>query len=180
MELSEPDVKKWESAAEKASRASNDIIILDDLGRCTVDRVYAEASRWKPDLLAVDYISLLTAPKSAGNQVWERVTYITRELKLLARTLRVPIIGIAQTNIGGASDGATLENIAYSRSVGQDSDLVFGLKDDKEMRANNKMVVRMLKNRDGRLCETEMLWNMERMDFREWKGQVDLFGAKQP
>lgn len=167
----------WEKAAERAANASNDIVVVDDVGRCTVDRVYAEAVRWKPDMIGVDYVSLLDAPKSAGNAMWERVTYLTRELKMIARSLKVPVIGVAQTNIGSAQDGAKLDNIAYSRSIGQDSDLVFGLHADEEMKEKHKMTVRMLKNRDGSICEEDMLWNLDDMTFREWK-ESDLFQRK--
>lgn len=177
LELDDPSVAVWEQAAERAAQAKNDIIVIDDVGRCTVDRIYAEAVRWKPDIVGVDYVSLLDAPRSAGNALWERVTYLTRELKTIARSLQIPVIGVAQTNIGSATEGARLDNIAYSRSIGQDSDLVFGLHSDDEMREQKKMEVRMLKNRDGTVCETAMLWDLDTMQFREWR-ESDLFQRK--
>src|SRR5690606_12916251 len=113
--------------------------------------------------------------KHASGSMWEKITYITGGLKQVARTLRIPIIAIAQTNKESYDSGADLSNIAYSRSIGQDSDLVFGLHQSTEMRENDKMEIRMLKNRDGARCTTEMKWKMSTMEFREWSPS-DSFG----
>lgn len=175
--LEHDDLEIWEQAAERAAKAKNDIIILDDLGRnCTVEKVYSEIVRYKPDIVCVDYITLLSTPASAGQAVWEKVTYLTREFKAMCRNLGVPIIGIVQTNIGSVESGATLDTIAYSRSIGQDADIVLGLFQDKEgkMRSQKKMEVRLLKNRDGDQTQVDMFWNMANMEFREWKPS-DMF-----
>lgn len=174
--LSEKDLENWRKKALEVKNGKNgnpdkpnDIVILDDVQGCTVDRVYAELHRWKPDILCIDYITLMDINKSAGNQMWEKVTYITQALKQISRTTKIPIIGIAQTNIDSAQSGAKLENISYSRSIGQDSDLVLGLWNDDEMKANKQMQVRMLKNRDGMTTNTDLFWSMETMEFGEWR-----------
>lgn len=166
-----PDAEKakWEEQAERAKHAANDIIVLDDLGRCTVDKVFAETVRYAPDMVAVDYVSLLDGPKMASN--WEKLTVMTRELKMQARILKIPLFAVAQTNIAGADQGATLETIAYSRSIGQDSDIVLGLHSDEMMQAMNKMEVRLLKNRRGKIGKTFMYWEPEYGKFREWGPQ---------
>jgi replicative DNA helicase len=166
LKLGEGDLRKWEEWGERAQNAKNDIIILDDLGRCTVDKIYAETVRYAPDMVGVDYVSLMDAPRFQAT--WEKVTYLTRELKMNARNLGIPVFAVAQTNINSAQDGAQLENIAYSRSIGQDSDAVIGLWSDERMQAMNKMELRLLKNRDGKPGKTWMYWEPERMVFREW------------
>lgn len=119
LNLSPKEMKRWEKQAERAANASNDIIVVDE-GRIGPDKIYAEIVRYKPDIVAVDYVSLLDTPRRRDGAMWERVTYLTNELKAIARQTKTPIIGVAQTNIGSAEDGAKLENIAYSRSIGQD------------------------------------------------------------
>jgi replicative DNA helicase len=176
-ELGEKDMAAWQAWAERASKVKDDIIILDDVRHCTVEKVYAIAEQYRPDLLVIDYLSLMDVPSSHG-AMWEKVTYLTGQLKKIARDKRCPpILGIAQTNIGSADDGARLENIAYSRSIGQDADIILGLYQDKDgkMKARNQMEVRMLKNRDGPTTETKMFWNPNNMLFREW-GPADMFG----
>lgn len=178
LNLSEEEEERWEAAAERAKSAANDIVIIDDLGKATPDRVYAEIMRYNPKLVGVDYISLMELPgRSADLPIWERVTQITKQLKLMARSLKVPVIAVAQTNIGGASDGAQLDNIAYSRSIGQDSDIVLGLHQNEEMLANKRMTIRMLKNRDGVRSKTDCYWNPAKMEFHEWT-PADQFAAQ--
>lgn len=164
--LSLNDVERWKVKAEEVKSSSADIIVKDDVMNCTVDFVYAEAMRYKPDLLAVDYISLMDTSRSSASQMWEKITLLTQSLKQISRTTGIPIIGVAQTNINSADGGAKLDNISYSRSIGQDSDIVLGLHQDDEMKANRRMTVRMLKNRDGATADADLHWNMENMTFR--------------
>ncbi len=175
-ELGEGDINKWREWAERAKGASNDIIVIDDVSSCTVERVHAIAEQYAPDLLVVDYVSLMDAPSGQG-AMWEKVTYLTQKLKSIARNPTCPpVIGIAQTNINSASEGSKLENISYSRSIGQDSDIVIGLHQDQDgkMKARHEMEVRLLKNRDGETTNAKMYWNPGRGEYREWK-VTDMF-----
>lgn len=174
--LSDDQLVEWGRMAERAKKASNDIIVLDDVGRCTVEKVHAEMNRYNPDIVGIDYISLMSTPKDDKAAIWETVTYITKELKQLARSTGTPIVAIAQTNRESATAGARLENISYSRSIGQDSDIVLGLYSDEVMREEKRMQVRMLKNRDGRTTNIDMKWDMDQMRFREWS-VTDEFGT---
>lgn len=178
LSLSDEELRYWERLADAADNSKADIVILDDVGRCTPERVEAEIIRRKPDLCMVDYVTLMDVPSSRSSAMWESVTYLTRNLKGTARATGCPIIGIAQTNIDSAEDGAKLQNIAYSRSIGQDSDLVFGLFQNEEMRMNSQMLLRLLKNRDDDICEVPLYWNMPTMVFREWIDGVDTFQPK--
>jgi replicative DNA helicase len=176
LELGEGDMKRWAEWAERAKTLTNDIIVVDNVSNCTVEKVHAMLQQYSPDLAVVDYVSLMEAPKGYG-QIWEKVTHLTQSLKQMARDPdNPPIIGVAQTNIGSADDGAKLENIAYSRSIGQDSDLVFGLHQDDKMKARYEMEVRVLKNRRGATVNAKMYWNPEKMEFRRWEIS-DMFAS---
>lgn len=171
LELGEGDLEIWKEVAEKAAEASaeKDIIVIDDIGKCTPDKVMAETIRHKPDLVGIDYVNLMKTPRgiSAG-QTWEKITHITRELKYNARTLQIPILSAAQGNRESAK-GVTLETLAHSISVGQDSDIVIGLHQDEDMVDEKRMEVGLLKNRDGKKARTEMYWNLDTMTIREQK-----------
>jgi replicative DNA helicase len=167
-ELSPSDVELWRTKAQMVRDKKCDIIVKDDITSCTPDFVFAETMRYKPDLVAIDYVSLMDTTRSSGTQMWEKVTYLTQQLKQIARTSGTPIIAVAQTNIASADGGAKLENIAYSRSIGQDSDIVLGLHQDDDMKENQKMTVRMLKNRDGSTAVGDLYWNMDNMEFMPW------------
>jgi len=176
--LDKRSVEEWKRQADRAEKASSDIVVIDDVGRCSAETVYAETVRHKPGLVAIDYVSLMDSRD--GQSIWERVTSITKALKQQSRSLKVPIIAVAQTNIGGATEGAELHNIAYSRSIGQDSDIVLGLHADSSMRELRKMELRMLKNRDGPIATVSMRWDVDAMRFEPWTDSMMFGGAKRP
>lgn len=151
--------------------ASKDIIVIDNIRNCTPDHIYSETIKHEPDLVVVDYISLMRSSKPQGKNDthWNVITDITRDLKQNARILKVPILAAAQTNRAGAKDGAELDNIGYSQSITQDSDIVIGLHADKEMKDANVRQIRLRKNRDGALKEFYAKWDYQNMDFREKK-----------
>jgi len=175
-ELGSKDLAKWEKWAERAATAKEDIIVVTP-GKCSVDRIFADSVKYKPDIIGVDYITLLHTRE--GQALWEKVTHLTGALKQTAMSLKTPIVAACQTNIGGATGGAALDNIAYSRSIGQDSDIVLGLHQDDAMKANERMEVKVLKNRDGRCVDFNMVWSHTNMEFREATTK-DLFQRQHP
>lgn len=166
--LREREIEQWKERAKEVAQKPNDIIVMDDVRGCTVDRVYAELVRWQPDILCLDYITLMSTRNSYA-QSWEKITYLTQELKQVARTLKIPIIGVAQSNRASFTQGATLDNVGGSISIVQDSDLVFGLASDEEMRDNNMMELRLLKNRDGMVGNVDLWWEPRTMTFGPWE-----------
>lgn len=179
-DLADHEQSRWEMWAERAERASNDMLVVDDLGRATIDNVYSEITRWKPDLCVIDYLTLLKLDGGGKKQGWELVSELTRDLKQISRSLGVPIMGIAQTNRdSGATARKTvsLDTIAYSTSISQDADLVLGLERDDEMVEENKMTIRIVKNRDGKLTSVDMYWDLATMTMRPWR-HADEFSTK--
>jgi replicative DNA helicase len=170
IQLGEGNMEHWKEIAEKVNtcRKDHDIIILDDLGKCDVDKVYAETVRYNPDLVMLDYISLMQSHSGFRGAHWEKITEITRNLKGQARGLGIPILAIAQTNRESAKEGARDSNIAYANAILQDSDVVFGLHASEEMKANKQMELRLLKNREGIVREWKLYWDVENGMIRDW------------
>ncbi len=163
--LREDELERWKKKAVDINNRPNDMIVLDQVYKCTVDKVYSEIVRWKPTIVCIDYISLMNTERATGNSNWEKIMYLTQSLKQIARSLKVPIIGVAQTNRESATSGAKLENIAWSVAIIQDSDIVIGLHSDEDMRKEKMMEIRMLKNRDGMTLDTNFMWDMDTMTF---------------
>jgi replicative DNA helicase len=160
--------KQWREYAARADKAKNEIKVVDDVGRsCTVDTVFSMIERYQPDICAIDYVSLMNVPqKHSAN--WEKITFITNNLKQIVKATGCPIVAIAQTNIESATEGAKLENIAFARSIGADSDIVMGLNQTDDMRAKCQMEVRLLKNRQGAKMNADLFWSMEDTVIRPW------------
>lgn len=170
IELEDEQIELWKVIAEKVEtgRKEHDIIIKDDLNFCTADRVYAETVKYKPDIVMIDYISLMDSPRGFKGAHWEKITEISRRLKGQARGLNIPILSIAQTNRSSAKEGAKDDNLAYANAILQDSDVLFGLHADDEMKGNKKMMLSLNKNREGERADFELFWDVDNGIFREW------------
>lgn len=177
-ELPEDQVSVWREEARKYTEARQDLIVIDKLGRCTIDRVYAEINRYKPDITCVDYVQLMGSPKSSAH--WEKLVEITNELKQIALATDSVIIMVSQDQRASADNGSTESNMGGSVSVLQAADVYIGMHQTDEMRDNRKMELRLLKNRNGPPAEAHLLWKPETMEFKPWQGEAAQFILKDP
>jgi hypothetical protein len=177
--LKPEDYQRWEQAVKRVEGSSSDIVVIDDTrGAATVDRVANLAERYKPGVIAVDYVSLMQAHRDIKSD-WERVTHISRGLKQLARALKIPVYVAAQSNRLAESEGPTLDNIAYSISVGQDANIAVGFHQTPEWAKMNKVEVRLLKNRGGPKGFSYERWDRDRMFFEVWRKEHEWLGKKE-
>lgn len=172
MELEPHDKEKWHRIAEKASdsKLEKDIIVIDDLYRPSIERVFAEVERWRPNWTLVDTIDEIDAPKHLRSS-YERQGYAARELKAIARHLKRPIIGVAQAGREAEEVGATLSNIANSIDIARKADIIVGLHASPRMQQMNQMEIRLLKNRDdeGKGKSWNYYVDIGGMEWRPWR-----------
>ena len=171
LELAPEELDQWEESRKKLMESSSDIPVVDKLRPCTPDHVLAETIRHRPDIVLIDYVSLMRSNRPAGRNgsLWQSVSEITQDLKQNAMTTGIPILAAAQTNRLGKREGAELDNVANSISITQDPDIVIGLFADDDMRIEHEMEIRLNKNRDGRIGKFRAIWDHERKIFREKK-----------
>jgi len=177
LDLSDEQMSNWKKYRDEIREKAADIPIIDKIRHCTPDNIFAETIRHQPDVVFVDYISLMRSSRpgqKGGMSMWQSITEITQDLKQNARTLGIPIVAAAQTNRSGGKDGAELDNIGNSISIIQDSDVVIGLFADDEMRERKEMEVRINKNRRGPLGKFKAIWDFSTLMFREREGG-DMF-----
>src|ERR671930_1587213 len=106
-------------------------IYVDDTGSITMMEIRSKARRLKTreptlGLIIVDYLQLMTSGTTAENRVQE-VSQISRNLKVLARDLDVPILAMSQLSraVEQRHDKRPiLSDLRESGSIEQDSDLV--------------------------------------------------------
>lgn len=166
LQLGEGDLRRWEEWGERAASAANDIIVIDDIDACTVDRVYAEILRWKPSAMFVDYFGIMTPSSHSKGDAWQGMAQMAKALKRVPRRTLTPVFTAAQTNRSGFKDGAKAENVADTIEIFRSADIMLGLERDEE-ESPNKMTVRILKNRDGPKGSTEVHLDLDRMDIYE-------------
>jgi replicative DNA helicase len=173
MTLGGADIERWEKMAERAESAANDIIVID-VDNATPQKIYAEAARWNPDVIMVDYIQLLDPPKYI-KEGYRQLGYQAKELKKIARQLKIPVYSLSQTNTDSYTEGAKLTNVSESRAIVHNSDIVLGLAQDEEQFAVQKLEGRILKNRGGPKGTFYMLADHRVSEYREWRNEVDDF-----
>jgi replicative DNA helicase len=126
----------------------------------------AETLRYKPDMVGIDFINVMRAPKQY-QQMWERLLYIAYELKHNARVTKIPILAAAQGNRQSAREGVTLDTVANSIGIAQASDICIALHQDDDDIEAKKMQIKAIKNRDGKKPQTVMHWDHDIMNIYE-------------
>ncbi|MBR4123638.1 MAG: replicative DNA helicase, partial [Clostridia bacterium] len=128
----ELDDKEWARLAQAGAALSEANIYFDESSAITVPQMKAKLRRMKPapDLVIIDYLGLMKSAKSTENRVQE-VSEITRNLKIMAKELKVPVIACAQLSRGtetkGKSHKPALSDLRESGSIEQDADIVLFL-----------------------------------------------------
>ena len=121
----------WPRLTAACDRLMKAPIYVDDSGSTTIMELRSKARRLKSKepklgLIVVDYLQLMTSGATAENRVQE-VSQISRQLKVLARDLDVPIVALSQLSraVEQRHDKRPiLSDLRESGSIEQDSDLV--------------------------------------------------------
>ena len=106
------------------------------------------------DLLIIDYLQLMETRKKTSNSN-EKVTYISRKCKLLAKDLKIPVIVLSQLNRDAASQEPDLSHLRESGAIEQDADVVIFLHDPcgnqytEGQQSNDEIYVILSKQRNG-------------------------------
>jgi replicative DNA helicase len=126
--LAPDDWPRLTAACDKLAKAP---IYIDDSGSINMMEIRSKARRLKsrhPDLglVVVDYMQLMSSGGTAENRVQE-ISQISRQLKVLARDLDVPIIALSQ--LSRAVEQRTdkrpiLSDLRESGAIEQDADIV--------------------------------------------------------
>ncbi len=93
----------WTRLARRMSEISEAPMFIDDSPNLTVMEIRAKARRLKQrhdlKLIILDYMQLMTSGKKVESRQQE-VSEFSRQLKLLAKELEVPVVAISQLNRG--------------------------------------------------------------------------------
>lgn len=136
----------------------------------------------KLDIIIIDYLQLLSL--AAGQDklsTYERVTKLSRGLKMLARELNVPVLALSQLSRAiekRSEDEQTpmLSDLRESGSIEQDADIVIFLhrritkKEEAEQKTSNrsrKTEVFISKNRQGEVGSFELIFRGDCSIFNE-------------
>ena len=139
--------KKW-AAKEFTNKPSIHIISNDGIGEVSPSVLRGKIDQYKPDIVFVDYLNLMTSNNKTENEV-VKMKNLSRELKLLAISEQIPIVAISSATPDDVTDMnsvPTLGQTSWSRQIAYDADWLLALG-----RAPNSDVIEAVfrKNRNG-------------------------------
>ncbi|USN99245.1 MAG: replicative DNA helicase [Phycisphaeraceae bacterium] len=139
-------MEAWKRIHEAAAELYEAPLFIDDSPGLTILQLRAKARRMAErhglKAIVIDYLQLLTAPGAARESRQVEVSTISRQIKALARELRIPVLCLAQLNRGAEQrerNRPRMSDLRESGSIEQDADVVMLLhreayyhKDDEE------------------------------------------------
>ena len=126
----------WGKLARKMAEVSSAPMFIDDSPNMTMMEIRAKARRLKQRhdlrLIIIDYMQLMTSGKKVESRQLE-VSEFSRQIKLLAKELEVPIVALSQLNRGPeqrSDKRPMMSDLRESGSLEQDADMVILLHRD--------------------------------------------------
>ena len=120
----------WTRLARRMSEISEAPLYIDDSPNLTMMEIRAKARRLKQKadlrLIVIDYLQLMTSGKKVESRQQE-VSEFSRQIKLLAKELEVPVVAMSQLNRGPeqrTDKKPMLSDLRESGSIEQDADMV--------------------------------------------------------
>ncbi|MGN1329106.1 MAG: replicative DNA helicase [Eubacterium sp.] len=172
---------EWVRLGNAAGQFNDVELYLDDTSSITVPEIKSRVRRMRNvDCIIIDYLGLISSAVKKENRVQE-VSEITRNLKMMAKDLNIPVICCAQLSRGTEGHGKNhkpqLSDLRESGSIEQDADIVMFLyredyyrndvSDDKQDDIDsNKTELIVAKNRHGATGTIEMTFDKEFTRFR--------------
>lgn len=135
----------WAKIDDTLNRIQDAPLFIDDSPNLTMMEIRSKARRLKQqhglDLIVLDYLQLMSSGKKVESRQQE-VSEFSRQLKLLAKELEVPVIAISQLNRGPEARNdkkPQLADLRESGSLEQDADMVMLLyRPDSQDRDNER------------------------------------------
>ena len=156
----------WVRLATGACYLNDLPVYIDDTASITVQQIKAKLRRMRNlGLVVIDYLGLIQTTLRTENRV-QIVSEITRQLKIMAKDLDVPVILLSQLSRGPESrtdKRPMLSDLRESGSIEQDADIVMFLYRDayynKDNANQNVAECIVAKNRHGETGTINLNWD---------------------
>lgn len=172
--LTESEWRRMISAQERLARGK---IFIDDTAGVKISEIRSKAKRLAQEndglgLIVIDYLQLIEGRGRENRQ--QEVSEISRQLKILAKELKVPVIALSQLSRGVDQRNdkrPILSDLRESGSIEQDADIVTFLyreayyKRDEQEEPDNVTELILEKNRHGSLGTVQLFFLKEYAKF---------------
>ena len=178
-QLTEQD---WKNVMLAQGALAEAPIYIDDTPGIKITEIRARSRKLSQEvegglgLIVIDYLQLISGTRTENRQ--QEVSDISRQLKILAKELRVPVIALSQLSRGveqRQDKRPVLSDIRESGSIEQDADIVAFLyrddyyrkegDEDEEAIEDNTVEVILEKNRAGARGTVKLIFQKEYNKF---------------
>ena len=160
------DESDWQKIAQHGDEIANLRLSIDDYSGARVTHVKSHARtvarRGPLKAVVVDYIGLMQTPPGDRRPRHEVVGDYSRQLKIMAKEMGVPVVVLAQLNRQGAGrtdSRPVLSDLRESGGLEQDADVVLLLHRDPDGDEPNILNVGIPKNRQGMADVKQLEWD---------------------
>ena len=122
--------EEWDQIVRKAGQVQEAPLFIDDSPNLTMMEIRAKARRLKQrndlKLIIIDYLQLMSSGRKVESRQLE-VSEFSRQIKLLAKELSIPVVALCQLNRGPEQRNdkkPMLSDLRESGSLEQDADMV--------------------------------------------------------
>ena len=152
-------------------------MMLDADSNLTIDGLEAKLIQHKPDLAVIDHIGLLS-PTDPRQTEYQRISEITRRLKVAAMRMNIFIVELCQISRSGVKGNegrfCNLEDLRGSGTIEQDANSAIFVEnrkpeDSRELhgeQASTATAIMYAKNREGPTGVVSMQWQPQ---YHQWQ-----------
>ena len=175
---------EWKRLVQAQNNLYDVPIFVDDTAGIRILEIRSNARKLAQEMgglgvIIIDYLQLITGAKGENRQ--QIVSEISRELKILAKDLKVPVIALSQLSraVEQRQDKRpVLADLRESGSIEQDADIVAFLyreayyqkEQGDSQEANNVTELILEKNRHGSLGTVKLYFHKEYTKFSSMEG----------
>jgi replicative DNA helicase len=181
---------EWPLFTQAIEVLSDTTIFLDDTPALTPLQLRTKCRRlhmeFQLDLILVDYLQLMSSGVRSENRVQE-VSYISRNMKILARELSVPVLAAAQLSRAveqRADKEPQLSDLRESGSLEQDADIVMFIHRpelyEKDTLKKNIAQIKVAKHRNGPTGTIELVFRSSIAKFENAATQNIVLSQARP
>lgn len=167
-EILKTNANKYYAAAERVSKCN---LYIDDTPGVKINEIVAKCRKLKQEhglkLIVIDYLQLITGSSNNRESRQQEVSDISRQLKMLARELDVPVIALSQLSRSveqRPNKRPMMSDMRESGAIEQDADIVtfiyregyYKASEGKEEEDNGLTEIIIAKHRNGATGEVNL------------------------
>jgi len=181
---------EWEQLHVKIKDLVEAPIYVDDTPGLSIYELRSKCRRLKAKFdigcIVIDYLQLMTAGSDMRGNREQEVSLISRQLKIIAKELNIPVIALSQLNRGveqrtGDAKKPMLSDLRESGAIEQDADMVlfihrperYGITEDAE---GNSLIgiadIIIAKHRNGAVGEIQLRFRNNLAKFMDLEGEM--------